>query len=232
MNRLNVEPVRAQWDELVAEFRRDPNKDHFKRTAAFDADFQHGAVAAPAVHRLSRQLGDRGILGVHPVRRDQEAREEPRRARAVRVMSRDEGRHAGFINHTLKDFDVAVDLSFLTRAKKYTYFQPKFIYYATYLCEKIGYARYITIFRHFEKHPEMRFHPIFTCFENWCQDEFRHGEAFAMLMRANPEILRGATPCGSGSSCSPYSRRCTCGTICGTSSSRRWASTSTTTIAA
>jgi magnesium-protoporphyrin IX monomethyl ester (oxidative) cyclase len=48
MDRLNVEPVRAQWDELVAEFRRDPNKDHFKRTAEFDADFSH---LAPALRR-------------------------------------------------------------------------------------------------------------------------------------------------------------------------------------
>lgn len=192
MAQLDISLNLEEFEAILQEFRADYNKQHFirdeefeqtwenldKRTKALFIEFLERSCTAEFSGFLLYKELSRRLKYTNPVI-----------AECFLLMSRDEARHAGFLNKAIGDFNLSLDLGFLTKSRKYTFFSPKFIFYATYLSEKIGYWRYITIYRHLEQHPEHRIYPIFKFFENWCQDENRHGDFFAALLKSQPQFL-------------------------------------------
>jgi magnesium-protoporphyrin IX monomethyl ester (oxidative) cyclase len=192
MAKMDISCNEDELQAILEEFRVDYNRHHFVRDAEFEQSWEHidGETRQLFIEFLERSCTAEfsGFLLYKEMGRRLKDK-SPVLAECFNLMSRDEARHAGFLNKAMSDFNLQLDLGFLTQSKQYTFFKPKFIFYATYLSEKIGYWRYITIYRHLDSHPENRIYPIFRFFENWCQDENRHGDFFDAIMRSQPQFL-------------------------------------------
>ena len=191
MEHIDIEPVRAEWDLMMRDFELDKNRGHFKQNYEYDPNILE---SDPELKEEFLDLLVSSITAEYSgcvlYQEIEKNVSNPDVSKLMRYMARDESRHAGFINKALNKLGVAVDLGVLKREKEYTFFKPKYIYYATYLSEKIGYARYITIYRHLERHPEKRFHPIFTISTE--QSCYFFATAFQSLVYSSL-VLRGSS---------------------------------------
>ena len=108
MDKLNIEPVRAEWDAMIAEYEGDNNHDHFQRDAAFADEARD--LAAKMSPELRQEFLDflvssltsefSGCVLYNEIKRNVT---NPGIKQLMEYMARDESRHAGFINSSLKD---------------------------------------------------------------------------------------------------------------------------------
>jgi magnesium-protoporphyrin IX monomethyl ester (oxidative) cyclase len=191
---LDIKEQEPEFKAMLQELIADYNRNHFVRDDQFEESFERlsGEERTLFLKFLERSCTSEFsgfLLYKEAARRIRE--KNPLLAECLRLISRDEARHAGFLNRAMADSGVSLDLSFLTKFKKYSFLKPKRLFYAMYLSEKIGYWKYILIFRHLQSDPKFRFHPLFNYFENWCQDESRHGDFMGLVLRSQPHWLNG-----------------------------------------
>ena len=124
----NPDP-KKQMDELIStlnEFKTDYNQTHFVRNASFKAaaDSIQGPARKIFIEFLERSCTAEfsGFLLYKELGRRLK-KSNPAVAEVFTLMSRDEARHAGFLNKAMSDFNLALDLGFLTKNRKYTFFK-------------------------------------------------------------------------------------------------------------
>ncbi|MBD2339810.1 magnesium-protoporphyrin IX monomethyl ester (oxidative) cyclase [Calothrix sp. FACHB-156] len=189
--KLDISAHETELLAIVEELRADYNRHHFVRDEEFKQSWEHidGETRRSFIDFLERSCTSEfsGFLLFKEISRRLKDR-NPILADAFNFMARDEARHAGFLNKSMADFNLSLDLSYLTKSRTYTFFPPEWIIYTVYLSEKIGYWRYILMYRHLQKNPDYQFYPLFRKFESWCQDENRHGDFFKALLRSQPQL--------------------------------------------
>ena len=103
MDRIDVSPMRAEWDAMMAEYEGDNNHDHFQRNARVRRSGRGlRAAARPSCARSSSTSWSARCTsefsGCVLYNEIQKNVSNPDIKALMRFMARDESRHAGFIN--------------------------------------------------------------------------------------------------------------------------------------
>ena len=124
---LDISSNKEEIESIVEEFRIDYNRDHFIRDKEFLTtwDFFDEKTRTIFIEFLERSCTAEfsGFLLYKEIARNLK-KSNTLLAEGFSFMARDEARHAGFLNKAMSDFNVSLDLGFLTKTRKYTFFAP------------------------------------------------------------------------------------------------------------
>jgi magnesium-protoporphyrin IX monomethyl ester (oxidative) cyclase len=193
---LDVSEREQELKAILEEFSVDYNRKHFVRDAEFENSFAQMEKKEQTLFLAFLERSCTSEFSGFLLYKEASLRlreNNPLLAECFKLLSRDEARHAGFLNRAMADSGLSLDLPHLTKHRNYTLIKPQFLFYATYLSEKIGYWKYILIFRHLQSNPKFIVHPLFKYFKNWCQDESRHGDFMGSVLKSQPHWLNGTT---------------------------------------
>jgi len=189
LNGLSIDWVRDEFEAMRRDFEADWNRAHFRwEDDALGLDYEPlWSEFYEFLHRSA--IGEfSGCLLYSDVSKKLT---DPTLRAVYKCMARDEARHSSFLNFVMRQMGRRFDLKNLPNIQGLQYMHPKWIFVTTYLSEIVGFYRYQNISDHLKRHPEYGFHPIFRYFDNWCKDERRHSRFFALMLRSQPEYMRG-----------------------------------------
>ncbi len=112
-------------EAMLAEMKADYNRFHFVRDDAFEQSWDHitGEEREAFLDYLERSCVSEfsGFLLFKELSRRLKGK-SPLLAEIFSLMARDEARHAGFLNKSMGDFKLSLDLGKLTKQRTYTLF--------------------------------------------------------------------------------------------------------------